>query len=49
MELKHEKNTQYIPAIFLAVVNGESKVASHCLLCCVSTLYGYMSKCCLST
>ena len=25
MELKHEKITQYIPAIFLAVVNGDIK------------------------
>ena len=26
MELKHEKITQYIPAIFLAVVNGGIKI-----------------------
>jgi len=25
MELKHEKITQYIPAIFIAVVNGDIK------------------------
>ena len=28
MELKHEKITQYIPAIFLAVENGDIK--SYC-------------------
>jgi len=35
MELKHEKITQYIPAIFLAVVNGDIKSckSSSSLLC----------------
>ena len=35
MELKHEKITQYIPAIFLAVVNDDIKSckSSSSLLC----------------
>jgi len=35
MELKHERITQYIPAIFLAVVNGDIKrcKSSSSLLC----------------
>jgi len=49
MELKHEKITRYIPAIFLAAVKAILKVASHRHFCCVSTLYVYMSKCCSST
>ena len=33
-------------AIFVAVMNGDIKVESHRFLCCVSTFYVYMSKCC---
>ena len=34
MELKHEKITQYIPAIFLAVVNGDIKSCKSSSLLC---------------
>ena len=33
MELKHEKITQYIPAISLAVVNGDIKSCKSSFLC----------------
>jgi len=45
-ELKHEKITQWIPAIFLAVMNGDIKSCKSSSSLCVTTLYVHMSKCC---
>ena len=47
MELKHEKITQYIPAIFLVVVNGDIKSKRSSSLLCSDLVCVHVNVCSL--
>ena len=50
LHMKHEKITQYVPAIFLAVVNGDIKSCkSSSSLLCFDHVCVHVYKCCSST